>query len=155
MQSAFANNGLGNFGVADADNSIDMQQNISMNIQARCDADANQEIKNESYQIQNLSAKECTIAKNSMTQKFACINNIVAQASESESLQQTAKSTGGFDMSSLLMILIIIGAVLLAPLLLGRLLTGGGKKNSQYDQLMAASSNYGVQADALSAVAMA
>lgn len=56
-----------------------------MNIQARCDADAVQEIENESYQIKKLTAKNCIIANNSMTQKFACINNIVAQASESES----------------------------------------------------------------------
>lgn len=32
MQSAFATNGLGDFGIADASNNIDIQQQIAMNI---------------------------------------------------------------------------------------------------------------------------
>ncbi len=123
-------------GVASASNSAEMQQQITMNIQARCDADAVQKIQDESYQIGEIKSDgNCSIATNNLNQKFACVNNIIAQATESATANQTATAKGGLDGMGLLMILLIIFAVLMGPSLIARMMKQTSGKGNVLQQI--------------------
>lgn len=101
--------GLAAIGQSTANNIVDMQQNIAMSLQGRCDASLQQTIHGESYKSGPVVAKgSCNVYTQAADQRFTCTNSIIASASDDESATQTATaSVSGLDFSALLMILII------------------------------------------------
>lgn len=115
MQTATSGiSGIGAFGQAQANNIVDMQQNIAESIQGRCDATLQQNIQGETYKSGPLVAKgSCNVFKQAADQRFTCTNSIVASASESESATQKATATvTGLNFGMLFIILIIIGVLM-------------------------------------------
>lgn len=123
--------GFANAAMAGASTSIDMQNNVSVLMSARCNNTQNVTVGTQMYQIGNISSdSSCDILNSQFTQNSACIQDILAQIENSNDLKQTveASATAGGDMSQFLlfifMILLIVGFIFIGGPLLSKL--GGG-----------------------------
>lgn len=109
--------GLAAIGQAQSNNVVDMQENIAMSIQGRCDASIQQSIHNESYKSGDIVAKgACNIFSQKADQRFTCTNSIIASASETESATQKATATvTGLSFADLIILLVVILLLVLVP----------------------------------------
>lgn len=123
--------GFLNAAMAGASTAIDMQNNVSVLMSARCNNTQNVTVGTQMYQIGNISSdSSCDILNSQFTQNSTCIQDILAQVENSNDLKQTveATATAGGDMSQFLlfifMILLIVGFIFIGGPLLSKL--GGG-----------------------------
>jgi len=152
QQMASAKDEFAGFGISTAGNSIDIQQRITMHLQARCDAEAFQKIKDESYQIGKITADNCTIFSQTLDQKWACVNAILAKAEETAKVSQTAVATAGVDLAQLLLY-VCIGLGILAVCLVVASKLLGRKGPTVEDRAIAASADRASAAATLEAAA--
>jgi len=125
-----ATNGLGflNAAIATANNYVDVQNNITAIMQSNCQNMQNVTVGQRTMTAQNIiSQGTCDIFNSNFTQNSACLNNIIADITNSTETNQTASATAsnGVDLGQLLLILIIILAILFAIILLPFLLFSG------------------------------
>lgn len=132
-----AKNGLGflNAAIATADNYIDLQNNITAIMQSNCQNIQNITVGQRTFTAQNINSPgTCNIFNDNFTQNSVCLNNIIADITNSNDTNQSASATAsnGVDLSGLLLILIVILAIILvivlAPLFLFSGILGGGVK---------------------------
>ena len=125
-----ATNGLGflNAAIATAQNYIDVQNNITAIMQSSCQNMQNVTVGLRTMTAQNIiSQGTCNIFSDSFTQNSACLNNIIADITNSTDTNQSASATAsnGLDLGQLIILLILILVILLVLLILPFLLFSG------------------------------
>ena len=112
---------------------IDVQNNISTTMTARCNNSQRVTVGTQSYQIGNIKSDSyCNILVSAFSQNSACIQDILAQIENTNDIKQVteATSTAGGDMGQLLsfvfMILLIVGIIFIGGPLISKMAGGGG-----------------------------
>jgi len=125
--------GFLNAAMAGASTAIDMQNNVSVLMSARCNNTQNITVGQQMYQLGNISSDGyCDILNSQFTQNSTCIQDILAQIENSNDLKQTveASATAGGDMGQFLtfifMILLVVGIIFIGGPLLKSMIGGGG-----------------------------
>lgn len=116
--------GLGFLDAAIAESStfIDMQNNIAAYMSASCYNSQKIVVGTQNYNIGNIvSDASCSLFNSAFSQNSACVNDIIASFTNTNTLSQVASATAtaGLDLSQILailvVILIILAIVFIAP----------------------------------------
>jgi hypothetical protein len=98
---------------ASATDAVTTMQNISSNVQSRCDTSSAIINKNENFTIGKVTGKQCNIFNSGIDQKFSCINQVQESLTTSANITQSATATSGLDLGSIIAICIAVIVVFL------------------------------------------
>jgi hypothetical protein len=126
---------------ADANNIIDLQNNIAAQIYASCSNTQQTVVQQRSFTIDGLNSDGfCKIGDTGLSAQQSCTNRAIVDLTTDNQIKQSAdaSATSGFDLGDLLAILLVIfggGLVIsLFGIVMKLVLTGGNKKPGFADQ---------------------
>lgn len=127
--------GFANQAQANANNFVDVQNNIAAIMAASCTNSQKINLEERSFTAGDISGEQCNIFNDLFTQEAACLQTLQADITNSTEVSQTAtsKATAGLDLGQVITFLIVlcvaIFVILLAVSIFKAVILGGKPKD--------------------------